>query len=119
MDLFGIIKEIGSYNSMQEENDKAIIEALKGSHFIVPSWGRKPKNVSGSKNPYQERALTVLKLTKTNKNFESQIFLIKFNKKRTLYPIHPERIGYKGEVIKKYPLNAYNIKGDFFIPNGV
>jgi hypothetical protein len=112
-DLFDIISKINNHSAIQEINNEVIRNMLRDTDIIVPSWGKKPKNVVGRDNPYRERADQVLRLI-SQEYEDKQIYLIKFNKKRTLYPIHPERIGYKGELIKKFKLNPCVIKGDFF-----
>jgi hypothetical protein len=54
-----------------------------------------------------------------NNDTDHQIFLIKYKKKRTLYPIHPERIGYKGKKINEFSLYRYEIQGNWFVPSNL
>jgi hypothetical protein len=113
-ELFNIIGAINDYDNIQKINDEAIKKYLRDSDYIVPSWGRKPKNVKGRNNPYQERALEIIRLLTYFPS--SQLFLIKLDQKRTLFPIHPERIGFLGEKINKFLLNPYKITGNRFVP---
>jgi hypothetical protein len=76
--------------------------------------GEKPENIKGKINPYQKRALEILNVLSSIP--AAQLFLIKLNGKRTLFPIHPERIGYCDDKIFKFLLFPYKVLGNKLIP---
>lgn len=110
-----IISEIDNFEELKNENNETIKRLLKDTHFLVPAWGKKPSNLIGNDNLYRDRAIEILDIiSNSTKNYK--LFLIKHDKKRTLYPLHPERIGYKGEKINNFLLHPYTIKGNLFVP---
>jgi hypothetical protein len=112
--LFEIIKAINGYRLIHEKNEEDIVGYLSDSDYIVPSWGKKPNNIKGRINPYQKRAVEMLKVLSSYP--AAQLFLIKFNQRRTLFPIHPERIGYFGDKIFKFMLYPYKVQGNKLAP---
>lgn len=115
--LFNVLESLESsseFGRLQKQNDLEIVRQLKESTFVVPSWGKKPKNMKGRDNQYQRRAKEVLNMLFDTPQI--QIFLIKFKDKRTLYPLHPERIGFRGDKIYNFLLYPYTIKGMYFVP---
>lgn len=114
-DLINILSRIDNVEEVKKTNDEIIKKWLIDTDFLVPAWGKKPSNVNGRDNIYRNRILEVLDIIQKSNN-KPRLFLIKFNKISTLYPIHPERIGYKGETIKKYLLYPYKIKSTLFVP---
>lgn len=112
--LFDAIETLNEFDNLQKQNDLEIVKHLKESTFVVPSWGKKPNNLKGRENQYHRRAKEVLKMLSDVPSI--QIYLIKFKEKRTIFPIHPERIGFLGDKIYNFLLYPYIIKGKYFVP---
>ena len=114
--LVDIIEQNGESFVIGNGNDSSIRKAVSEASFIVPAWGRKPKNFHDDNTDlYRNRIYSVFSdILNSDKN--DVVNLIGEKKQKKLYPMHPERIGYKDkQAVNKFALNPYIIKGNFLV----